>query len=93
MKGEKISSNRLSHTVWECKYHIVWIRSIGGRLFDGKLSKEIMYILRRLCEYKGIEIVEGKGCIDHIHMCLSIPPKHSVSNSWLSKREKHNDYF
>jgi len=45
----------------------------------GKLRKELGIILRRLCEYKGVEVVEGTLCAEHIHMCLSIPPKYSVS--------------
>jgi putative transposase len=43
------------------------------------LKKEIGTIIRKLCEYKGIEIIEGKACVDHIHMCVSIPPKYSVA--------------
>ena len=69
----------LSHTVWECKYHIVWVPKNRRRIIFGKLRKEIGTILRRLCEYKGVEVVEGALSIDHVHMCLSIPPKYSVS--------------
>jgi putative transposase len=69
----------LSHTVWECKYHVVWVPKKRRKVVYGKLRKELGMILRRLCEYKGVEVVEGKLCADHIHMCLSIPPKYSVS--------------
>jgi putative transposase len=69
----------LAHTVWECKYHIVWVPKRRRKVIYGKLRVEIGKILRRLCEYKGIEVVEGNACIDHIHICLSIPPKYSVS--------------
>lgn len=69
----------LSHAVWECKYHIVWVPKRRRKVVYGKLRTEIGTILRRLCQYKGIEIIEGKGCIDHIHLCVSIPPKYSVS--------------
>ena len=69
----------LSHTVWECKYHIVWVPKNRRKIIFGKLRKEIGTILRRLCEYKGVEVIEGALSIDHIHMCLSIPPKYSVS--------------
>ena len=72
-------SNKLSHTVWECKYHIVWIPKCRRKIIYGKLRLEIGRILRKLCEYKRVEIVEAKACADHIHMCLSIPPKYSVS--------------
>ncbi|MGR3179374.1 MAG: IS200/IS605 family transposase [Candidatus Anammoxibacter sp.] len=70
----------LSHTVWECKYHIVWVPRRRRKIIYGKLKSEIGTILRRLCKYKGVEIVEGKACIDHIHICLSIPPKYAVSS-------------
>ena len=71
--------NTLSHTVWECKYHVVWVPKRRRRIIYGRLRREIVRILKRLCEYKGIEIVEGKACLDHIHLCLSIPPKYSVA--------------
>ncbi len=70
----------LSHTVWECKYHIVWVPKRRRRIIYGKLRKELRTILQRLCQYKRIEIIEGNLCIDHIHMCLAIPPKYSVSS-------------
>lgn len=73
-------SNKLSHTVWECKYHVVWVPKYRRKVIYGKLRKEIGYILRKLCEYKGIGIIEAKACSDHIHMCLTIPPKYSVAN-------------
>lgn len=69
----------LSHTVWECKYHIVWVPKNRRKIIYGKLRNEIKTILRKLCEYKGVEVLEGKMCLDHIHMCLSIPPKYSIS--------------
>jgi putative transposase len=69
----------LSHTVWECKYHIVWVPKKRRRIVYGKLRKELGTILRRLSEYKGVEVVEGTLCGEHIHMCLAIPPKYSVS--------------
>jgi len=69
----------LAHTVWECKYHIVWVPKRRRKIVFGKLRKELGTIIKRLCEYKGIEIIEGNLCIDHIHMCLSIPPKYAVS--------------
>lgn len=76
-----ISKNsKLAHTVWECKYHVVWIPKYRKKIIYGKLRLEIGRILRKLCEYKHIEIVEAKACSDHIHMCLSIPPKYSVSD-------------
>jgi len=75
-----LSSNKLSHTAWECKYHIVWVPKYRRKVIYGRLRREIGIILRKLCEYKGIEIVEATACSDHINMCLSIPPKFSVAN-------------
>ena len=71
--------NSLSHTVWECKYHIVWVPKKRRKVIFGKLRKEIVEVLRKLCMYKKIKILEGQACIDHIHVCLSIPPKYAVS--------------
>ena len=70
---------RLSHTVWDCKCHIVWVLKKRRKIIYGKLRQELRTILKRLCEYKGVEVVEGTMCIDHIHVCLAIPPKYSVS--------------
>lgn len=70
----------LSHTVWECKYHVVWVPKNRRKIIYGQLRNELKSILRKLCEYKGVEVIEGKMCLDHIHMCLSIPPKYSVSS-------------
>ena len=69
----------LSPTVWECKYHIVWVPKKRRKIIFGKLRQELRTILKRLCEYKGVEVVEGTMCIDHIHVCLAIPPKFSVA--------------
>lgn len=69
----------LSHAVWECKYHVVWVPKNRRKIIYGKLRQEVGTILRRLCEYKGIKIIEAKACIDHIHMCISVPPKYSIS--------------
>jgi len=69
----------LSHTVWECKYHIVWVPKKRRKIIYGKLRNELRTILKRLCEYKSVEVIEGSMCIDHIHVCLAIPPKYSVS--------------
>jgi putative transposase len=75
-----MDSKKLSHTVWECKYHIVWIPKRRRKVIYGKLRKEIGQIIRKLCEYKGIAIVEGNAGMDHIHLCLAIPPKYSVAS-------------
>lgn len=69
----------LSHTKWNCKYHIVIAPKYRRQVFYGEKRRAIGEILRKLCEWKGIAIVEAEVCPDHIHMLLEIPPKVSVS--------------
>ena len=72
-------TNSLSHTKWNCKYHIVFAPKYRRQIIYGKIKSDIGTMLRKLCEYKGIEIIEAEACKDHIHMLVSIPPKYSVS--------------
>jgi len=74
-----MDKNTLSHTTWNCKYHIVFAPKYRRQVIYGKIRADIGQILRKLCEYKGIEIIEAEACPDHIHMLVSIPPKYSVS--------------
>ena len=72
-------NSSLSHTVWDCKYHVVWIPKYRRKVLYGKLRHylgDVLHELARQCESR---IIEGDLCIDHIHMCIAIPPKHSVS--------------
>ena len=72
--------NRLSHTTWNCKYHIVFAPKYRRKVFYNARRQEIINILKDLCSYKGVTILEGEACPDHIHILLLIPPKYSVSN-------------
>ena len=69
----------LTHTKWNCKYHIVFAPKYRRKVFYEEKRLEIGAILRELCRWKGIEIIEAEVCPDHIHMSISIPPKMSVS--------------
>lgn len=69
-----------SHTKWDCKYHIVFIPKYRKKVFYGKLRRKVGTILRDLCQQKGVELLEGRAMPDHIHLCLSIPPKYSVAH-------------
>ena len=69
----------LSHVRWDCKYHVVIIPKCRRKLLYGKLRDQIGRILRSLCEQKRIDLIEGHTMPDHVHMCLSIPPKYSVA--------------
>lgn len=73
-------TNSLSHTTWNCKYHIVFAPKYRRKVFYGEKRKEIGAILRQLCEWKGVEIHEAEVCSDHVHMLVSIPPKLSVAS-------------
>ena len=75
----KLDTNSLAHTKWECKYHIVFAPKYRRQIIYGKIKADIGQMLRKLCEYKGIEILEAEACKDHIHMLVSIPPKYSVA--------------
>ena len=79
MKKESIDVNSLAHTKWDCKYHIVFAPKYRRKVFYEDKRLEIREILRKLCEWKGVKIIEGEVCPDHIHMLVSIPPKMSVS--------------
>ena len=72
--------NSLPHTKWECKYHIVFAPKYRRKVFYGEKRVEIGKILRMLCDWKKIEIVEAEVCKDHVHMLVKIPPKVSVSS-------------
>ena len=71
----------LSHVKWDCKYHVVFIPKYRQKVFFGKTRERIGQILRDLCRQRGIELLEGHAMPDHIHVCLSIPPKYSVANT------------
>lgn len=71
--------NSLAHTTWNCKYHIVFAPKYRRKIAYGKLRADIGKILRELCNWKQVEIVEAEVCPDHIHMLVKIPPKISVS--------------
>ena len=73
-------TNSLAHTTWNCKYHIVYAPKYRRKVFFGQKRKEIGAILRSLCEWKQVEIIEAEVCPDHIHMLVKIPPKLSVAS-------------
>lgn len=72
--------NSLSHTKWNCKYHIVFAPKYRRKVFYGEKRAEEGAILRQLCEWKGVRIVEAEVCPDHVHMLIEIPPKVAVSS-------------
>ena len=75
-----MDKNSLAHTRWNCKYHIVFAPKFRRKAIYGEYKADIGKILRELCAWKEVEIIEAHACIDHIHMYVSIPPKLSVSS-------------
>ena len=68
-----------AHTTWRCQYHVVFAPKYRRMAIYGRIKRDIGQILRRLCEQKGVTIIEAEACPDHIHMLISIPPKLSVA--------------
>ena len=73
------------HTRWNCKYHIVFTSKYRRKIIYNKTKKSIREIIKDLCKWKGVEIIEGHLMPDHIHILVSIPPKMSVA--WFTKGE------
>ena len=71
--------NRLSHSKWRCKYHIVFAPKYRRQVIYGAIKQDVGKILRQLCENKGVEILEAELCKDHVHMLVAIPPSQSVA--------------
>ena len=74
-----MDDSSLSHTRWNCQYHIVFIPKYRRKAMYDRVRADMREILKKLCEYKKVEILEGAVCSDHVHLCLSIPPKIRVS--------------
>ena len=70
---------KLSHAIWQCKYHIVWCPKYRFRVLEKAMAKTVQFLIKQLCGWKKIEIIESNVQIDHVHLLLSIPPKYSIS--------------
>ena len=74
-----MDSRSLAHTKWKCQYHIVFIPKYRKKILYGRLQEDVRDIIKILCKYKNIEIISGAVCKDHVHLCVSIPPKMRIS--------------
>ena len=74
-----MSTNKLQHVVWDCKYHIVIIPKYRYKVFNREIREAVRDEIRKLCVWMRVEIIEGNVSKNHIHMCLAIPPKYSIS--------------
>ena len=77
-------TNSMAHTKWMCKYHIVFTPKYRRKVIYNQYKEDIRDIIKTLCKYKGVEIIEGHLMPDHIHMLVSIPPKYSISQCELN---------
>ena len=73
--------NRLSHSIWDCKYHIIWIPKYRRKELYGAKRRIVVDTIKQWARIKGIEIIEGYAMPDHIHLCVSIPPKYAVAHT------------
>ena len=73
--------HRLSHSVWDCKYHIVWIPKYRRKELYGDKRHIVVNTIKQWARIKGVEIIEGHAMPDHIHLCVSIPPKYAVAHT------------
>ena len=80
MSEQNTDARSLAHTKWVCKYHVVFAPKYRRKVFFEEKREDIRDILRKLCVWKGVEILEGEVCPDHVHLLLSFPPKMSVSS-------------
>lgn len=74
-----MDNKSIAHTRWNCTYHIVFIPKYRRRIMYGELKRDVAEIIKKLCEMKQVELIDGRVCKDHIHMYVAIPPKLSVS--------------
>ena len=75
-----MDNNSISHTKWNCTYHIVFVPKYRRKTFYGQVRKDLVVIIRKLCEMKGVELINDAVCIDHVHLYVAIPPKLSISD-------------
>ena len=85
-------TNPMAHTKWMCKYHIVFTPKHRRKVIYNQYKEDIRDIIKQLCSYKGVEIIEGHLMPDHIHMLVSIPPKISVSMPLKGRATSQEQY-
>lgn len=92
--GTLLDKSSLAHTKWNCKYHVVFAPKYRRQAIYGKIKGDIGKILRKLCDQKGVEILEATACPDHVHMIIAIPPKYSVSSvmGYLKGKKFFDDF-
>ena len=80
MSKQDSATNTLAHTKWNCRYHIVFAPKYRRQVFFNEKRADMREIIKTLCDWKGVDIIEGEICPDHVHLLVAIPPKISVSS-------------
>ena len=75
-----MDNQSIQHTRWNCTYHVVFIPKYRRKIMYGANKKDLAGIIPKLCEMKGVSLIEGKVCKDHVHMYIAVPPKLSISD-------------
>jgi len=83
-----VSTYRLAHVVWECKYHVVLVPKYRYGVFTKEVREAVRDEIKKLCQWLQVIIVEGHVCKDHVHLCLAIPPKYSASEVMATVKGK-----
>ena len=81
MEDKTVDNQSLSHTKYNCTYHIVFIPKYRRKVMYGKLREDVREVIKKVCTMEGIDIIDGAVCSDHVHLYVSIPPKLSLSNA------------
>ena len=95
-----MDNQSITHTRWNCTYHIVFIPKYRRKIMYGETKRDLVEIIKKLCEMKQVALIDGRVCKDHIHMYVAIPPKMSVSEfmsylkgkSTLMLFDRHPEY-
>ena len=74
-----MDNQSITHTRWNCTYHIVFIPKFRRKIMYGETKRDLVETIKKLCEMKQVTLTDGKVCIDHVHMYIAIPPKLCVS--------------
>ena len=80
-----MDNQSLSHTKYNCTYHVVFIPKYRRKTMYGSLRTDVRDILKKVCDIKGIQLIEGAVCADHVHIYMAIPPKMSISTAIMMK--------
>ena len=83
-----MSTNKLAHVIWECKYHVVLVPKYRYNTFTKEVKLAVKDEIKKLCLWMGVEIIAGHVCKDHIHLCVAIPPKYAVSEVMATLKGK-----